>query len=216
MTLALSKTADLADFDQLKDELEIVDTYFEHDSPQHPLRKWEYALALHAYERWRYTASVGGPVYDVGGAGSPFYRMLDPYQVIVVDPKELHGEDLQTLLKGGCRLGSAVFCLSVLEHVEDLGQFAYHLSCLVAPGGLLFLTMDAQQSDGLDRAHFHWMRKRIFGVRDWQRLADSFTGDVIYSHGGRDFSLFGTVDWNYHGPTVYDYTFASLCLQKRS
>ena len=28
-------------------------------------------------------------------------------------------------------------CLSVLEHVDDLDRFLYHLGCLVAPGGRL-------------------------------------------------------------------------------
>lgn len=215
MKLPLTKTLHPADFLDLKEELQIVDEHFTKDSPQHELRRWEYALALRAHQQWQETPGIlDGPVYDVGGSGSPFYRMTDPYQVRVIDPKELHSLDLATLLTQGPRLGSAVFCLSTIEHVDDLDQFVYHLSCLTAPGGLLFLTMDygdrgdAHPLSNADPFHFHWMRKRIFTAASWTDLG------VAFAH--YDFTVFGSVDWTYHGPTVYDYTFASLCLRKRS
>jgi hypothetical protein len=211
MKLPLTKTLHPADLVDLNEELQIVDEHFTKDSPQHEMRRWEYALALRAHQHWTEKPGiVGGPVYDVGGSGSPFYRMLDPYNVHVVDPKEHDGKDLAQLLREGARLGAAVFCLSTIEHVDDLDQFIYHLGCLTAPGGLLFLTMDFGIHAGTepDPFHFHWMRQRIFTAESWLRLSLAFAR--------QDCALFGSVDWTYHGPTVYDYTFASLCLRKRS
>ena len=42
-----------------------------------------------------------------------------------------------------------VFCISVLEHVDDVTEFLYHLGCLVAPGGLLFLTVDCREDNAV-------------------------------------------------------------------
>ena len=215
--LALSKTLDPADFDQLTEELAIVDQHFTRDREQHPMRRWEYAMALRACTTWYDVTAKRpqGPVIDVGGAGSPFWRMVNPYACTVIDPDG--GVDLAEHLRLGGALASEVYCLSVLEHVEDLDRFLYHLSCLVAPGGLLFLTMDYREQEGPDTAHFHWMRKRIFAPSSYLGLV----GDFPDAHGflDRDFQLLGGMDGRqpliYHGPQVYDYTFASLALVKR-
>lgn len=213
MTLPLTKTLDPADFDQLVEELQVVDQHFTKAAEQHPMRRWEYAMALRAYFAWGQTATLGGPLYDVGGHASPFYRMLDPYQVRVVDPEELDRVDLAALLHQGPRLGAAVFCLSVLEHVEDLDRFLYHLGCLVAPGGLLFLTMD--YCDDLahswpdDHYHFHWMRRRIFNAYGFGR----WVSGPLFVYG---FQPLGATDLMEFTPAVYDYSFASLALVKRA
>lgn len=211
MSLILSKTLDPADFAELAEELVVVDEYFYRAAPQHSMRRWEYAMALRAERTWGRMADIGGPVYDVGGAGSPFYRMLDPYLVRVVDPKEGEGQDLAGYLRSGPRLGAAVFCLSVLEHVKDLGQFVYHLGCLVAPGGLLFLTFDYSAEPAAyvqDSYHFHWMRERIFTAYSIGNFVTGPLHDVGFSH-------LGAADWTDHGAHVYDYSFASLALVKR-
>lgn len=217
MTLPLSKTLDPLDFAALAEELQVVDQHFWSASAQHPLRRWEYALAIRAHDQWANTPAlcVGGPIYDVGGAGSPFFRMLD--QVHVVDPHEADGRDLAATLREGSRLGAAVFCLSVLEHVEDLDQFCYHLTSLVAPGGLLFVTVDAcgcpshaafaEVGDPPDQHHFHWMRRRLFGQADLRELAERLLDYQCAWLGARDLT--------YAGMQVYDYTFASLALVKR-
>lgn len=225
--LPLSKTIDPADFFQLAEELEIVDASFKKDRPQHPMRRWEYAMALKALQRYETQTDNPnqiGQVVDVGGAGSPFWRMLAAsgfHRVQVIDPDE--NCTLEEHLHSGPPLADAVFCLSVLEHVDDLDRFCYHLSCLVAPGGLLFLTMDCREDDDAlcqrigdwcwptDDRHFHWMRKRIFTPR-------MILAEVIDPLSYLGFSICGQVDGTplaYHGPQVYDYTFASLCLIKR-
>jgi SAM-dependent methyltransferase len=216
MSLALTKTLDPADFDLLPKELAIVDQSFTSASPQHPMRRWEYALALDAIWRWRtQTVRTQPSVVDVGGGGSPFRFMVGPSDgwrtPAVIDPEE--SMDLATYIGSHPRLADCVTCLSVLEHVDDLDQFLYHLSCLVAPGGLLFLTVDCCDDpiEGApsDRYHFHWMRKRIFNRWSMGALVE----DRLARWG---FTLFGEADLTYHGPHVYDYTFASLALQKRA
>jgi Methyltransferase domain len=214
MTIPLTKTLDPADFDQLPQELGIVDAYFSQDAVQHPARRWEYALALDAVCRWRdqqtkYTYHA----VDVGGAGSPFWRMLDAVgrAATVIDPAENY--DLASYMADLPRLSPVVTCLSVLEHVEDLDRFVYHLGCLVAPGGLLFLTVDFTDLSPNrypdDTCHFHWMRQRIFNRYSLNRLV---LGPLLADH----FALVGPADLDWHGAHVFDYSFASLCLQKRS
>src|SRR5207249_5535349 len=76
MTLPLSKTLDPADYTALAEELAIVDRHFEAARPQHPARKWEYSMALRALHTWSRVTGADGPIYDVGGGGSPFVRIL--------------------------------------------------------------------------------------------------------------------------------------------
>ncbi len=214
--LPLSKTIHPGDFDfgQLAVELLVVDALFTTERPQHEMRRWEYAMALRALNDWRKPRDYRYPrlAADVGGAGSPFYSMLRyPSKVEIIDPDG--GRTLEqylTAVDGWPMLFDAVFCLSVLEHVDDLAAFLYYLSCLVAPGGLLFLTADYCGQAGypvVDRYHFHWMRRRIFNEHTWSRL--------MYDFIRRDFTPFGDIDFTWHGPQVYDYTFISLALTKR-
>lgn len=218
MTLPLSKTLDPADFAELEPELTIVNRHFTAEREQHSMRRWEYALALRAISQWH------GPhpwekrtpsLVDVGGAGSPLWVMVQrdtvsPWNVTRVDPEI--NVTLQTYLQTAPRLADVVTCISVIEHVEDLDQFCYHLACLVAPGGLLFLTVDCCDALGFtdppDTYHFRWMRKRIFNRNTVWQLARTFLE--------RDLTIVGRPDYSWHGPQVYDYTFASLALVKRS
>lgn len=237
--LPLTKCLDPADFDQLAEELVIVDRYFTSAREQHPMRRWEYAMALRALAIWHRGESVGSitdlEIYDVGGGGSPFQAIVqaalhrdDLDAVLVIDPAAEEAEayvmPLSQALRQHPSLGDAVFCLSVLEHVDDLDQFLYHLSCLVAPGGLLFLTMDScdtytsSWSWPVDMAHFHWMRKRIFSIERWKDLAGDHGGieEPLIDAFDREFDLLGEADWTYHGHQLFGtYSFASLALVKR-
>ena len=213
MTIPLSKYYELEDYEELAEELNVVDQDFAKDSPQSPHRRWEYALAIRALDTWLETRrgrGTTGKVVDVGGAGSPFWRMIGE-STIVVDPHE--NDTIAEYLDKAPSLAQAVFCLSVLEHVEDLDPFLYHLSCLTAPGGLLFLTFDACAcTDHLpeeDPHHFRWMRKRIFTpeCRGWlvEQLCEKY-----------HFAPLGQIDYAPKPVQVYDYSFASLALIKRS
>jgi hypothetical protein len=204
VTLPLSKAYDPADLAQLQRELTIVDLVG--IDGQHPSRRWEYALALHAQATWtQKTLRQGGPIVDVGGAGSTFWKMVGGAPV-VVDPRE--GPDLAHFVVEGARLAQQVFCLSVLEHVDDLDRFVYHLGCLVAPGGLLVLTMDYAPEEGPDIYHWHWMRQRIFTPQlIWWLMAQ-----LEHDH----LTIFGEVEYTWHGPIdTWGYAPASLILTKR-
>lgn len=218
--MILSKTLHPGDLDRLPAELGIVDRFFKSAREQHPARRWEYAMALSAIARWDEGSRAPLTVYDVGGAGSPFANMLRSDQVAnidllrIVDPDLPAREGPATLkyeLSQAPPLGHVVTCLSVLEHVEDLDEFCYHLASLTAPGGLLFLTVDycsdRAVGDAVDVYHFHWMRRRIFSSYTLGAMTSEFFR--------RDFSLFGEADFTWHGAQVYDYSFASLALIKR-
>jgi len=199
------------DYPQLENELLIVDRHFTKASPQHDHRRWEYSLALKALKAWTlHHLRIPTVLYDVGGAGSPFRYMTTSIKSAVVDPAEEGGQALADFVQSGVELADAVFCLSVLEHVEDFPQFLYLLSCLVAPGGLLFFTMDCWNKSGPDTAHFHWDRARIF-------TPASITNSVAFPLLQRDFEYYGARDFDYHGDHLYgSYTFASLSLVKRA
>ena len=209
----LSRTLDPTDYAHLVPELAVVDRHG--IEGQHEHRRWEYALALHAVRRWteRPLTALRDPLYDVGGAGSTFHEMLGEWtdcQVQVIDPVAPASAALdQWLFDGehGRPMADVVTCLSVIEHVADVDRFLYHLSCLVAPGGLLVLTMDYWSRCGKDTAHFAHMRERIFCPKSYQALVTRL--------GAHDLLPFGGIDLTYHGAQVYDYTFASLVVEKR-
>lgn len=211
--LPLSKTLDPRDFDQLTAELTLVDRFFRADAPQHPLRRWEYAMALHACWAWQ---PRGRRTYtlDIGGAGSPFWRMLkdDPATgVLTIDPALAGGMTFERYRAQAPEPVDAIFALSVLEHADDLLGLLAALTTGVKRGGLVFLTMDYCDSEAVppvDRYHFAWMRKRIFNRAAVEHLLE------LLALGGLEPT--GPTDYTWHGPHVYDYTFASLALVKRT
>lgn len=217
MSFPLTKTLDPErDYVELAPELVMVDQHFYKAAEQHPHRRFEYAMALRALNVWMdQRKKQPFNLYDVGGAGSPFRYMPSGEQpVCVIDPAEPESYTLEQFVTAGTELADAVFCLSVLEHVEDLDQVLYHLSCLVAPGGLLFLTMDCcdDVTSGwpVDSYHFHWMRKRIF---NWWALG--WTLGKLDRWGCTSVGEIALELADFH-PAVYDYSFASLALVKRT
>lgn len=208
--LLLSRTLDPSDYSHFTEELKVVDGYG--IDGQHPHRRWEYALALHAIWRWRERPGIcmEEPVYDVGGAGSRFHHMLGEWtccDVGVIDPAQPGSGPIEEWVTGGVALADVITCISVIEHVPDLDRFLYHLSTLLAPGGLLVLTMDYWPRCGPDLAANHDLRQRIFCPKLYAQLRNQLTPLHL--------STFGGVDPTYHGPHVHDYTFASLVLEKR-
>jgi hypothetical protein len=204
-------------------ELEIVNRHFHSEAPQGHERAWEYALALKAWSTW-YPSHVGAylGIADVGGAGSPFEHMIREVatapktkNIILsnIDPNHRYGGETlheHNVLTKTPNV-SALFCISVLEHVKDLNEFVDDLAAAVFPGGLLFLTMDLCGREGPDTSHFHWLRERIFNPTSWQRLHWELTRKGFRSLGPCDWFYYD--DQLYGGPTT-GFSFASLAMVK--
>ena len=205
---------------------------------QHPVRAWEYSQALRALERWEQSpraakARAGYTIADIGGAGSHFWQALAAngrtLAIDLVDPAapvpDEDGVPVELLSGPHVRANQAtlaqwaapaldmrevyhaVFCLSVIEHVEDVGPFLNDLRSLVRPGGLLVLTCDCGPIFPPDIYHFYWMRRRIFTPAMLWALAE------ISRDAG--FQPLDPFDVEYRGPTVYDYTVASLAFVRK-
>lgn len=198
---------------------------------QHPIRTWEYTQALDALEAWyqRIENRPGDEPHgltcaDVGAAGSQFWRALSQHSrehpVARIDPALSDPVDPRykqyPMSLGLFRTAypdlrfDAVFCLSVLEHVpddesEEYSHFLHDLTGLVKPGGLLMITVDAAETD-TDRYHFCWMRERIYNP--------DAMGDLVTAVTRRGFTPIGSPNWDYEGPTLYDYTVAALACSK--
>jgi 2-polyprenyl-3-methyl-5-hydroxy-6-metoxy-1,4-benzoquinol methylase len=103
----------------------------------------------------------------------------------------------------------AVFCISVLEHVErsyELKMWA-DLAKLVKPGGLLFITCDC-------------VPDRLPKVFDNLRVTNYMTQDLMARVGNLDSNydmvpLLGQPDFTYHGNYVHDYSFFMAAMRKR-
>jgi SAM-dependent methyltransferase len=192
---------------------------------QHPIRAWEYSLALRALEHsgWDFNESRGLLFADIGGSGSNFWRTLTRYTskpITAVDPNHVWSSQDEAALffrdtlarfkkQEPTKQFDAVFCLSVIEHVpsDDLRQFEKDLCSLVKPGGLLVLTCDAAESHP-DVFHFNWMRERIYTPGGLAALHVVLAG----SHGMQPLT---PPEYRWEGPTVYDYSVASLVLTKK-
>jgi len=228
-SMPLSKCMDpAADYPQLGPELDLVARYNATEG-QADQRRWEYAMAHRAIAEWLAAQQQADgwedhPVRacDVGGAGSRFALTLTEVakEVDVVDP---------ALIPEDCHARISTFptdlwqhaatqahdqydlltAISVLEHVpdEEVRRFLRAARMLLRKGGLLVFTVDCWNTPGPDRAHFHWMRKRIYTPDTLRALHQS-----LWELG---FLRFGRSDYVYHGPTIYDYGFASLMMIKK-
>lgn len=179
---------------------------------EHPLRAWEYGIALHALR-----AAGCRSVLDVGGGGSVFApsAAVLGMEVTQVDPGDCsawvgaqseriglplayHQADLMSYEISPY---DAVTCLSVLEHVEDDLSFFRRLQEFVRPGGVLALTVDFWP-DGRPQVDGHL---RTYNMASLSRLVDAAPGYHLDPPDYRD-----------HGNHVYGYTFASLVLRRAS
>lgn len=213
--IPLTKTLQPEDFKLLARPLGLVDLYKNSASPQHEMRRWEYAMVLEAHARWVMQAPTHAVMQnvaiDVGGAGSPLAALLTAsgLTAMIIDPASNYPLE-RILEKKPLMQASVVTCISVIEHVPaaQLEHFLLALGKIVLPGGLLFITTDFTENAAEDNFHFHWMRSQIFDREKLTVVAQQLARES-------NLQLFGGVDDVYHGATVYDYTFASLCLTKQ-
>lgn len=227
LAFPLNKTLDPADYDRLGRALSYVNRIPDALEGQHAQRRWEYAMAVEAILQWIRTVdphtipdTPWPRLGDVGGAGSNLYKVLGAFSLLPIDridpllpAVDLAGArhwrvGLDDYAAGASMAGrlDVLCCISTIEHVPQpaLRHFLRAARTVLRPGGLLFLTTDYWNLDGPDTAHFHWMRERIYNpdsIRLLQKMARS-----------ERFEGFGRTEWAYHGPQVYDYTFASLAL----
>jgi hypothetical protein len=201
MITCLSRTLDDADYAQLADELRYVD--HQGIAGQHPARRWEYALALHAIGRWVATGRTPIWVYNAGG-GSSFSAMLDDW--LPHPPLEVAPAFIERCV-AGTPLANVVLLLAALEHAVHPEQLLYGASTLLTPGGLLVLTMAFWNRCGEDTALYHERRQRIYCPKLVSALRQQAEALGL--------TPFGGVDPTWHGTQVHDHTLTSLVLQKR-
>lgn len=224
-TFPLTKCLHPDDYKELEVELAEVNKYGLQSTDQHPYRKWEYAMALRAHSVWRvghrHPVLMNPMALDIGGAGSPLVKLLNDRELsaYVIDPAENYSlekvAEKKPLIKA-----SVVTCTSTVEHVENLDAFLPHLAGVVASKGLLFITSDiwGESPSEPDKAHFHWMRKRIFTPESWWELAKKL--EDTYG-----FKILGAVDLRFHREGIlnnqpvensanWGYSFASMALVK--
>lgn len=218
--LALTKTYLPSDWELFSPQTRaVVEKWMGSEAPQSEHRMWEYGMALETLERFetgflRDPILHGSPtVLDVGGAGSPFGKMLEADGTFcgVIDPTLGGGDTLESYQRTYPKAQHlCVTCISVIEHVEALEPFVHALGSVVAPGGLLFLTTDCWDREGEeDQAHFHWMRRRIYTPGSWKRLGEHFCEQY-------GFYFFGVQDWIWNGIQLYgSYSLCSMALRKK-
>lgn len=194
---------------------------------EHPLRRWEYGLALHVIRK-----NGGTDVLDVGGGGSIFAPAAEwpdvGLLVTQVDPGDCASwvrdqrarlmnysddvhlsyiqEDFMTYQENLDLIGQydAVTCLSVIEHVAKPAPFIKKLASRVKPGGLLVITTDFHPS-GKPKVDGHL---RTYNKRSMDTMITALKK--------LGFEFFGSKpDWTYNGDDVNDaYSFAALVMSK--
>jgi SAM-dependent methyltransferase len=197
----LSKTMDPLDLAGLELEVKYVD---HHLDPHQAEKRWAYALALQAVGRWIATGRQlsDAPLYEIVYDASKFHYMLDDW----TERDTIVFAAMTPFCTAGTPLTNLIVAHSVIEHVADPDRFLYHCSCLLAPGGLLVLTMAYWNHCGPDVAHGRETRQRIYCPKlmtELRRVAATY-----------HLTTFGGVDPMWHGAQIHDHSLASLVLEK--
>ncbi len=180
---------------------------------EHPMRKWEYGLAL------KFLLETGvTTVLDVGGGGSALAPILHHYGMKVTqidpDPSGVTTVEMQNQILGsdiafinedfltfkGRKKFDAVICMSTIEHIETKADEKAFMTKLCKKAPVLFLTTDfSPKAKVFSPDHYRTYNK--MSMLKLANLAKKFK-----------FQFYGEVDYTYGGALVYDYTFASLAL----
>lgn len=182
---------------------------------EHEHRKWEYGLALKVIQEREVKT-----VLDVGGGSSLFSPGLANlgYDITQVNldeegktvkkqsdflKKEIKYTQADFLLYKGRKKYDAVVCNSVLEHIPDDTKFFRKLLNYVKIGGVLILTVD-YNSSGKQFSGNHLRTYNKEALEKFIKIATK-EGFSVY----KDKYEYLDID-----SVVYDYTFASLILEK--
>jgi len=234
-----SKIMALSDYDELKEELAVLDSAEEkidawHPS-QHPHRRWEYAMALHCLPK-----GTGLRVTDYGcgnGMLGPVLHSLGHTVLLydnwaMGDQKEYLRDKMQKasqLLQEGHlnyyevrdrALGSltdedrnmdAVFCVSVLEHILSYETAFVDMLRSVRLGGVAFITTDFADSETDHFANAGLRAGKMFTTKTYADLVD-----IAKREGFELLDGAANYAWDEEeNRLVADYGFASLALKRK-
>lgn len=183
--IPLSKTMRMSDFDELKPQLAEVDAVLAvlngGDRAQHSLRRWEYAMALKAFNRWN-PKNEQRSISDHGCCTGMFGPMMVSLGHDVLSYEVWawgHQEEFATwqfeeVLRRGATgsyawlhrpLGQlteedngvdAAYCISTMEHIPNFEVAFRQMAKTVNPGGMLFMTSDSAQDE-----HDHYIANNV-------------------------------------------------------
>lgn len=201
MPLPPTKSCQLAaDYEALREELGLLAPWL----PLDPIRRWEQALALHAFGQW--WDQAGGVEdrlwWDAGTLDNRFASAITEVTSFegwagLIERRSFSDAPVGVITARGVMEK----CSQPLPCLRDLAR---HLQ----PGGLLFLTVDLWDAEGEDTAPGHETRKRIYNPRTWK--------DLWITLKTCGMTRFGAGDWTYHGHTrTGGYSIGSVCCIKR-
>lgn len=235
--MILSRVMRPGDMDLLKEESAWVDRIVEvmggWDPVQHPARRWEYALALKAFEG--FLQEPGWQVADFGcgiGLMSPLLlflgqnvSMYEPW-VYGDESEKLHAQmrkvnetrrkplGYELFRRPLCELlpedrkFDAAFCISTLEHIGEY-QRAFRDMCAAVQGhgGLVFLTTDFGKDENDHYKNANLRAGKMFNTDTYFELAQ------IGREEGFDL-VGGLAEWGWSDDCelVNDHGFASLAM----
>lgn len=221
-----SKSIQISDYDELTLGLKAVtktlgkhpeaNFYFPHEH-----RWWEYGSALTAFEEEFWCAAPDVKVLDVGGGHGILGPVLaENYNCTVLelelDPKIVEKRNALGIPNLLARQGSildfdgkkefnAVFCISVIEHIPEWKEALDRLIGCVAEGGLLVITLDYGKEG--EQA---WVND---SERD-NKFTEKEVREIVSHLYMNRFDLW-PVDYTFHGPQVFDYTFFRIIARHR-
>jgi hypothetical protein len=163
---------------------------------------WQQRLAEQAWAQWLASEHLRTrePSLCVNQLGLPF---------VAPGPTPIYTRELEVGLEGleAEQPVSAVFGLSVLDHIVDPVRFLKRTGRILSAKGLLFLTFAFWDAEGPDVAAGADSRVRIYDVHSWKKL--------VAEARRAGFQTFGQHDWTYHGNMLDDHTLASLVLVRK-
>lgn len=219
-----SKVLEPKDYIGLDDSIEyyrnIERTLGELVRPQHPARMWEYGRLIEILKDRKPTDML-----DVGGSGSalPQCAATLGYDVTIIDfddeTQRINEQNkiLNTnvkfigadFLNTGAGKYDVVACVSTIEHVPNDDAFFIKLLDSCNQYGIVYITCDFFTSSihpNEPPTYKNWVNRTYTKekLEEMLRLAEL-----------KGFRLYGNeCDWEWRGPQVYNYNFASLILHK--
>lgn len=242
--LAYSKVCDLqGDAAGLADAYQLVDIFPEALQGQHPIRRWEYAMAIHTIADWHArraaalvtgrddagnpeSADLGEPlvIADVGGAGSNFWMVL---RNATAKPVVLIDERYQGMATGAFHPDVWVAPCTVEDYAGSHahGQFDVVTTISVIEHVkevrkfLRAIAMLLKPGGLLFLTTDYWEAEgpdtaHFHWMRERIYNADRMR-KLLADCRELGFRSFGEADWSWNGPQVHDYSMCSAALVRK-